>query len=74
MFGILFGLMLVIFGNLFIEPLMKLLGSTPTILPYAKDYAKYILIASPFMSASFILNNMLRSEGKANLSMMGIVN
>ena len=25
------------------------------------------------MSASFILNNMLRSEGKANLSMMGIV-
>ena len=73
LFGILFGLMLVIFGNLFIEPLMKLLGSTPTILPYAKDYAKYILIASPFMSASFILNNMLRSEGKANLSMMGIV-
>ena len=72
LFGILFGLMLVIFGNLFIEPLMKLLGSTPTILPYAKDYAKYILIASPFMSASFILNNMLRSEGKANLSMMGI--
>lgn len=73
LFGILFGLMLVIFGNLFIEPLMKLLGSTPTILPYAKDYAKYILIAAPFMSASFILNNMLRSEGKANLSMMGIV-
>ena len=72
LFGILFGLMLVIFGNLFIEPLMKLLGSTPTILPYAKDYAKYILIAAPFMSASFILNNMLRSEGKANLSMMGI--
>lgn len=72
LFGILFGLMLVIFGNLFIEPLMKLLGSTLTILPYAKDYAKYILIAAPFMSGSFILNNMLRSEGKAKLSMMGI--
>lgn len=72
LFGLIFGLILVIFGNLFIEPLMKVLGSTPTILPYAKDYAKYILIAAPFMSGSFILNNILRAEGKARLSMMGI--
>ena len=73
LFGILFGLVLVVFGNLFIEPLMKVLGSTKTILPYAKAYAKYILIAAPFMAGSFILNNMLRAEGKARLSMMGIV-
>ena len=72
LFGIVFGLLLVVFGNLFIEPLMKALGSTPTILPYAKDYAKYILIAAPFMSGSFILNNILRAEGKAKLSMFGI--
>ncbi len=73
LFGMLFGLILVVFGNLFIEPLMKVLGSTETILPYAKGYAKYILIAAPFMAGSFILNNMLRAEGKAKLSMMGIV-
>ena len=72
-FGISFGLLLVVFGNVFIEPLLKILGSTDTILPYAKDYAKYILIASPFMAGSFILNNMLRSEGKAKLSMLGIL-
>lgn len=73
LFGISFGLLLVVFGNVFIEPLLKILGSTDTILPYAKDYAKYILIASPFMAGSFILNNMLRSEGKAKLSMLGIL-
>lgn len=72
LFGIVFGIILVIFGNIFIEPLMKSLGSTSTILPYAKDYAKYILIAAPFMSGSFILNNTLRAEGKAKLSMLGI--
>ena len=70
--GISFGLCLVVFGNLFIKPLMKVLGSTDTILPYAQSYGTYILIAAPFMICSFILNNMLRSEGKAKMSMVGI--
>lgn len=34
-----------ILGMIFMEPLVRLLGSTDTILPYAKDYAFYILIA-----------------------------
>lgn len=55
------------------EPLMKLLGSTDTILPFAVDYGKYILMAAPFMCASFVLNNLLRAEGKAKFAMVGIV-
>lgn len=60
-------------GILFIEPLMRLLGSTSTILPYAKGYGLYILIAAPVMMASFVLNNILRYEGKAYLSMWGLI-
>ncbi len=37
-----FGLCLTVFGLLFLDPLMNLLGSTPTILPYARDYGRYI--------------------------------
>lgn len=70
--SLIFGFVLLIFGNIFIEPLMILLGSTETILPYAASYAKYILFAAPFMTASFALNNMLRAEGKANFAMVGI--
>lgn len=70
--SLIFGFALLIFGNIFIKPLMILLGSTETILPYAVDYAKYILFAAPFMTASFALNNMLRAEGKANFAMVGI--
>ena len=33
------GLLLSVFGLLFINPLMRLLGSTDTILPYARTYA-----------------------------------
>ncbi len=59
-------------GLIFSEPFLKLLGSTDTILPYAKDYAFWILIASPIMTSSFVLNNILRYEGKASLAMIGL--
>lgn len=66
------GLLFTITGLIFIEPLLRLLGSTDTILPYAKDYAIWILIAAPLMMASFVLNNILRYEGKASLAMIGL--
>ena len=67
-----FGLLLTIFGLAFVDGLMHLLGATPTILPYARGYAQYILFGAPVMCASFVLNNILRSEGKAALSMIGL--
>lgn len=70
--AIAFGLLLTVFGLLFIDPLMALLGATRTILPYARDYARYILLGAAIMSSSFVLNNILRSEGKATLAMIGI--
>lgn len=66
------GLIVSIFGLIFVTPLMRLLGSTETILPFAIEYGKYILIAAPLMTMTFVLNNLLRSEGKAKLSMVGI--
>lgn len=66
------GGMITLFGLLFLEPLMRLLGSTDTILPYAKTYAMFILIAAPFMAASCVLNNILRYEGRAAFAMVGL--
>ena len=67
-----FGLLLTILGLSFVDGLMDLLGATSTILPYARGYAQYILFGAPIMCASFVLNNILRSEGKATLSMIGL--
>ena len=66
------GVLITVFGIIFLEPLMKLLGSTDTILPYAKGYGLYILIAAPVMMMSFALNNILRYEGKAFFAMIGL--
>ena len=61
-----------LFGFLLLEPLVRLLGSTDTILPYAKTYAGFILAAAPFMASSCVLNNILRYEGRAAIAMVGL--
>ncbi len=60
-------------GIIFLTPLAKVLGSTPTILPYTKDYLRIILIGCPFMMSSLVLNNQLRFQGSASYAMVGIV-
>lgn len=67
------GSALMIFGLIFLSPLLYLLGSTDTILPYAQQYGMWVLIACPFMVCSFVLNNNLRYEGKAFYAMIGLV-
>ena len=54
------GIMIAVPGLIFIKPFMRLLGSTDTILPYAVEYATYILLSAPFMTSSCVLNNILR--------------
>jgi len=66
------GILIMIFGLIFIEPLMKLLGSTDTMLPYSCDYARWILMGAPVMCTSFVLNQSLKSEGAAMAAMWGI--
>ncbi len=66
------GLVICILGQLFLEPLAYLLGSTDTILPYTKDYLRVILLGAPWMVASFVLNNQLRFQGGAVYAMVGI--
>ena len=56
----------------FLKPLMRLLGATDTILPYAVEYGRYIVIGAPWMLASIVLNVQMRFQGNAFFSMIGI--
>lgn len=70
--GGLIGLLITVLGLLFLDPLVRFLGSTETIVPHAKAYGQWILLAAPFIITSFILNNGLRYEGKAFYAMYGL--
>ena len=66
------GALLLVFGSIFMVPMVRLLGATPTCEAYSIDYATYILLAAPFMASNFVMNQCLRSEGSATLSMVGM--
>ena len=66
------GFVICLLGQFFLEPLAYLLGSTETILPYAKDYLRIILFGAPWMTSSLVLNNQLRFQGSAAYAMVGI--
>ena len=66
------GSVLAAIGICYIGQIIWLLGSTPTIYPFALDYARYIILGCPVMVLSFTLNNLLRWQGKASLSVIGL--
>ena len=66
------GALLLIFGSIFMTPMVRLLGATPTCEAYSIEYATYVLLAAPFMASNFVMNQCLRSEGSATLSMVGM--
>ena len=71
--SVLTGAILAALSFIFMRPIPALLGSTPTIIPYATDYFRYILLGAPFIMGTFTLNNQMRHQGNAMLSMIGIV-
>lgn len=66
------GAMIALICWIFLPQILLLIGSTKTILPYAKNYAQFILIGFPIICASFVMNNLLRAQGKTGLSMIGL--
>ena len=66
------GLLLMILGSVFMVPMVDLLGATDTCRQYSIDYATYVLLAAPFMASTFVMNQCLRAEGSATLSMIGM--
>lgn len=71
--SIAFGVLIAVLTGLFLSPICRVLGATETILPYAKEYLFYILLAAPFMMGALVLNNQLRFQGNANIGMVGMV-
>ncbi len=65
------GAVIGVLGLVFLEPILNLLCSE-TMLPHARSYATYILIAAPISCATFVLNNTLRAQGQSRLAMWGM--
>ena len=72
-FAVLTGLFIGIFGLLFRNQLVTLLGAkTPDTIHESLSYMQYILLATPFMMGAIVINNQLRMQGNAVFAMVGL--
>ena len=61
--GVLFGLLVALFGGVFTQPMLALLGTPADILPDATSYARIVLIAMPGLFVYLLSTAMLRGVG-----------
>ncbi len=55
---------------IYIEPLLRLLGATKDIFPYAEAYVSVVLFGIPLQVFGVGLNNAVRAEGNARIAMI----
>ena len=67
-----FGIIILVFGQIFAFPLARLLGASEDFLNYTVDYMRIILAGAPIFMSSLVLNNQLRFQGNAFYAMVGI--
>ncbi|CAH2214860.1 MATE family efflux transporter [Tepidibacter aestuarii] len=70
--SIIFSFVFTVFSLMFLVPLLRAFGATDTIMLFAEDYAKILIIGSAFTIVNMVLNNMIRAEGNAKFSMIAI--
>jgi len=66
-------LVLTVSGLAFLEPLLRLFGATPAVLPYASEYLSVILGGSFFFAFAVSTNNIVRSEGNIKMAMVSMI-
>jgi putative MATE family efflux protein len=66
---IIMAVLLTITGFLIKDPMLRLFGAGDETVGYANDYVTIILFGSIFNMMGYSLNNLIRSEGNANIAM-----
>jgi putative MATE family efflux protein len=63
------GIILTVFGEIFLEKILILFGASSIVLPYATDYLRIILLGSIFLAIGTGMNNFIRAEGSPKVAM-----
>lgn len=64
------GLTMLLLGEVFLSPILKLCGATENVFPYAKDYVSITLLGYPLVFISMTISSLIRAEGNPRYSMI----
>lgn len=67
------GAVIIVISMIFLNPILKLLGATDSILPYAATYASIYIVSCIFNVFNVTMNNIVTSEGAAKTTMCALL-
>ena len=67
------GTAVILLATIFLKPILRLLGATDTIMPYAITYARIYVLSSIFNIFNVTMNNIVTSEGAAKTTMCALL-
>lgn len=67
------GAIVILFSTIFLEPILMVLGTTETIMPYALAYARIYVLSCIFNVFNVTMNNIVSSEGAAKTTMCALL-
>lgn len=67
------GTVIIIISMVFLHPILKLLGATDSILPFAATYAGIYIVSCIFNVFNVTMNNIVTSEGAAKTTMCALL-
>lgn len=67
------GAVIIICTVIFLNPVLKMLGATESIMPYAVTYTRIYIISSIFNVFNVTMNNIVTSEGAAKTTMFALL-
>lgn len=67
------GILLMIVFELFLRPLALLFGATETVMPWALNYGRIIVLEFPFYTVSIAFASIIRADGRPNETMRGLL-
>lgn len=67
------GMIIIVLSMIFLEPILKLLGATNSIMPYALTYASIYILSCIFNVFNVTMNNIVTSEGAAKTTMCALL-
>ena len=67
------GAVIIIISMVFLHPILKLLGATDSIMPYAATYASIYIVSCIFNVFNVTMNNIVTSEGAAKTTMCALL-
>lgn len=68
--NIIFSLLITTIGIAFLDPILKIFGASPEIMPYAKQFSFILLLGVILQNLGFGMNPLMRSEGEPKMAMI----